>query len=161
MVAMGRGAAASSALRQVGQPEEGPAVAGPRSMGARSMTMMFKKPKAGRRGAFARLQRRLSKFSDRMKQDEVRRLYKNHIVQVSVATMIGGNFLTNCIEKQMDPWSELYPDTWNTIEFVWNMIFIIELLWNMYGSFYLTQWRGHFLSSGVRAPTKSNQQEPL
>ena len=90
----------------------------------------------------------LREFSERMLQDKVRRFYKNARVQSVVAVLIAGNFVTNIIEKQTDPTGELYPETWLSIEFVWNFIFLLELMWNIYGSFYLTIWRGHFLSSG-------------
>ena len=49
-----------------------------------------------------------------------------------------GNFITNCVEKQMDPWGELYADTWNFISKIWNSIFIAELAWNIYGSWYIS-----------------------
>ena len=49
---------------------------------------------------------------------------------------------------EMDPRGTLYPDRWFTIETIWNSIFIVELVWNMYGCFYLTQWEGNFFSSG-------------
>ena len=45
--------------------------------------------------------------------------------------LIIGNFVTNVIEKQIDPFNVLYPDSWFLIETIWNIIFIIELLWNM------------------------------
>ena len=49
-----------------------------------------------------------------------------------------GNFVTNIVEKQIDPWNVNYPDTWPVIEKIWNIIFIIELFWNMYGSWYIS-----------------------
>ena len=87
-------------------------------------------------------------FSERMRQDQVRRLYKKPRVQWVIAGMIAGNFLSNCIEKQVDPWSDQFPREWETLEFGWNLLFLGELLWNIYGSWYITYWRGHFLNSG-------------
>ena len=49
-----------------------------------------------------------------------------------------GNFVTNIVEKQIDPWNTNYPDDWPVIEAIWNYIFIFELAWNMYGSWYLS-----------------------
>ena len=48
---------------------------------------------------------------------------------------------------QVDPFNERYPDTWFLIESIWNWIFIFELLWNMWGCFYVTQWGGNLFSS--------------
>jgi len=59
-----------------------------------------------------------------------------------------GQFFTNVVEKQIDPWNDLYPEEWRWIEFGWNSIFIAELLWNAVGSFYFLSWpKNHFLRS--------------
>jgi hypothetical protein len=90
----------------------------------------------------------LGRFSLSMKQLEVREAYVKPEVQWFIAFLIIGNFTSNCVEKQIDPWNRRYPDTWFQIETIWNSIFIVELLWNMYGCFYITQWKGNFFSSG-------------
>lgn len=95
-----------------------------------------------------RHKQKLRAISEVMKQDKVRKAYKNHTIQWSIASLIAGNFISNCIEKQIDPWGLHYSDTWEVIEFVWNVIFVLELVWNMYGSWYISEWHGHFLSSG-------------
>ena len=77
---------------------------------------------------------------------EVRNAYLKPAVQWTIAGLILGNFITNVIEKQIDPWNENYPDAWFPIETVWNSIFIFEL-GNMYGSFYVTTCKGHFFTS--------------
>ena len=61
-----------------------------------------------------------------------------------------GNFFTNIIEKQIDPFNEEgMDDTWYAVELTWNIIFVIELVWNMYGSWYWSiHMEGHFLRSG-------------
>ena len=87
-------------------------------------------------------------FNSRFGQSNARSVYLNSYVQMLIATLIMGNFITNIVEKQIDPWNEFYSDYWRWIEFGWNCIFILELLWNIYGSFYLHTWEGHFLRSG-------------
>lgn len=82
-----------------------------------------------------------------MRQAQVRAAYRNPSVQWSIAALIMGNFVTNIIEKQVDPWNNLYPQEWKALETTWNIIFIFELVWNMYGSWYMTTWKGHFLCS--------------
>jgi len=92
-----------------------------------------------------------SKFqwiADTMKQEQVKKLYQNATVQWAIAGLIMGNFATNIVEKQIDPWNLKYAPEWKIIETVWNIIFIIELLWNMYGSWYMSTLKGHFLCSG-------------
>ena len=90
----------------------------------------------------------LWRLSERLCQDSVRRLYRKPVVQWSIALLISGNFVQNCVEKQLDPWNERYPEVWSVMEFVFNVVFLIELVWNMYGSFYITTLSGHFVSSG-------------
>ena len=90
-------------------------------------------------------------LSRTLKQKEVRAAYLNPNVQWFIASLIMGNFFTNIIEKQIDPGPpdlQRYPDTWPLVELVWNSIFIVELVWNMWGCWYVKHWKGHFLSSG-------------
>ena len=76
-------------------------------------------------------------------------LYQFRYTQFFIAALIMGNFITNVMEKQIDPWNELYPKFWPRIDFMWNSIFIVELLWNVLGSFHLTSCRAdHFMRSG-------------
>ena len=82
-------------------------------------------------------------------RERARELYQSRYTQLFIAMLIMGNFITNVVEKQIDPWNELYPEYWLQIEFVWNSIFIVELLWNAFGSFHLTSCASdHFLRSG-------------
>ena len=82
-------------------------------------------------------------------------------VQWTIAVLIMGNFITNIVEKQIDPFADdgiLFPACamsptpyscpWFVIETVWNVIFILELVWNMWGCFYITTIKGHFFCSG-------------
>jgi len=61
----------------------------------------------------------------------------NHIyMQVLVASIIGANFLTNIVEKEIDPRKNFYPDTWAKFELFYNVVFTMELLLNMYSSWF-------------------------
>lgn len=49
-----------------------------------------------------------------------------------MALLIGGNFLANIVEKWVDPSAEKHGDVWDAIDTFFNVMFAIELLWNMY-----------------------------
>jgi len=91
-------------------------------------------------------------LADKLHQRDVRKAYQNPTVQWGIAFLIMGNFINNIIEKQMDPTGLVYEDTWKTCEFTWNTIFIFELIWNMWGTWYISTWKWghqpHFLCSG-------------
>ena len=87
-------------------------------------------------------------FAIVMRQEQVRRAYQNPTVQWLIAGLIMGNFLTNIVEKQIDPWGTKYPDKWKIFESVWNIIFIFELIWNAWGSWNASFRRNNFLCSG-------------
>ena len=93
-------------------------------------------------------QRRYGYLAETLRQKQVRDAYENPTVQWCIAGLIMGNFMTNIVEKQIDPWNLNYPDQWRIVEAAWNGVFIIELAWNMYGSWYCTTLKGHFLCSG-------------
>jgi len=69
--------------------------------------------------------------------------YMSTGAQVAVAVVIGLNFLTNIIEKQIDPFGDKYKEVFEAIGLVYNILFTIELGLNMYGS-----WWCHFWTSG-------------
>ena len=68
-------------------------------------------------------------------QREVRRYYTNPIVVWSVASIIIANFIFNILEKEYDQDLQRpkYTSLWETADFVFNLLFLAELLWNMYG----------------------------
>ena len=68
-------------------------------------------------------------------QREVRRYYTNPIVVWSVASIILANFIVNILEKEYDQDLQRpkYTSLWETADFVFNLLFLGELLWNMYG----------------------------
>jgi len=67
--------------------------------------------------------------------------YMSTPAQVAVAVVIGLNFLTNIIEKQIDPFGDKHIDLFEPIGLVYNIIFTIELGLNMYGSWWCTFWK--------------------
>ena len=67
------------------------------------------------------------------RQEQMIYLYNNPTVVFSVAAIILGNFLVNIIEKEMDPMGNLYTGTWAALDLVFNIVFLFELLLNMYG----------------------------
>ena len=67
------------------------------------------------------------------KQLEVQAAYDSNLVVYSVATMIVINFVMNIAEKEIDPHGILYPTTWMYIDYFFNIFYLFELLFNMYG----------------------------
>jgi len=73
-------------------------------------------------------------------QREVFHAYNTPIIQYFVAAVILFNFFAIVIEKEIDPYTtrehQRYADTWMYIDDVCNIIFILELTANIYGSFW-------------------------
>ena len=101
-------------------------------------------------------------------QAEVRHYYTNPIVVWTVAAVILGNFVVNILEKEYDPDQnnlQMAP-LWAAFDTAFNAIFLVELVWNMYGfGFGVRFWRvgwnvfdffitavGVILMSGVSGP---------
>lgn len=74
-------------------------------------------------------------------QSRVRHHYHSTAVQVCIACLIAANFLTNIVEKEVDPDGDKYRDAFSTLETVFNILFTIELLFNMYGHWFRSFWR--------------------
>ena len=77
----------------------------------------------------------------------VRRFYANPMVSWVFAFFIMANFCSNIVEKEIDPGSDVYPDTWGALDMSFTIIFLVELLINMYGcggpqckEFYGSMW---------------------
>eukprot|EP00322_Chrysochromulina_rotalis_P010563 CAMPEP_0115848002 /NCGR_PEP_ID=MMETSP0287-20121206/10686_1 /TAXON_ID=412157 /ORGANISM="Chrysochromulina rotalis, Strain UIO044" /LENGTH=472 /DNA_ID=CAMNT_0003301879 /DNA_START=83 /DNA_END=1501 /DNA_ORIENTATION=- len=68
-------------------------------------------------------------------QKEVRKFYCNPIIVWTVASIIIANFVVNILEKEIDPdlLAPKYPSTWENLDLAFNIIFLVELLVNMYG----------------------------
>lgn len=65
-------------------------------------------------------------------QDTVHKYYNNPLIVFLVAGCIVGNFLVNIIEKEIDPWGDLYPSLWYELDLAFNIIFLVELIANIY-----------------------------
>merc|ERR1712137_342596 len=67
-------------------------------------------------------------------QDQVFYFYNKKIVAFFVAFCIIGNFVVNILEKQIDPNpnSLEYKTFWSSADYVFNIIFLIELILNMW-----------------------------
>jgi len=76
-------------------------------------------------------------------QVAVAKFYNSTPTQVGVALIIGLNFLTNIVEKQIDPFGDLHDGVFGALGLAYNIIFTIELAFNMYG-----HWCKPFWSSG-------------
>jgi len=68
------------------------------------------------------------------------KFYNSTHVQVFVACLIVANFLTNAIEKQIDPSGTLYDSTWNGFDWFYNIVFLIEMLANLYAHWFFEFW---------------------
>lgn len=68
-------------------------------------------------------------------------LYGSVQVQVGVAVLIMANFMTNIVEKTIDPFGEKYVSTFEAFELFYNLCFTIELCVNMYSSWLCKFWK--------------------
>ena len=79
--------------------------------------------------------------------DKARWLFRTTFVQVSIACVILFNFGAIVVEKEIDPCSDAsmqkMPELWAAIDDVCNVIFLLELILNLYG-----HWWRPFLQSG-------------
>lgn len=75
------------------------------------------------------------------KQQAVELFYNSTSVQIGVACVIGANFATNIVEKQIDPYGDKHNDVFSVLEFIYNVLFTIELAVNMYGHWCCRFWK--------------------
>ena len=70
--------------------------------------------------------------------------YTSARVQVGVAMLIVLNFITNVVEKEIDPAGDKHEEFWRSLEHTFNAIFLLELLVNMYAhpatEFWASSW---------------------
>lgn len=74
-------------------------------------------------------------------QEAVGKFYNGISVQVTVACLIGTNFLTNMVEKQIDPAGNLYSEVFAGLDIFYNVAFTLELAVNMYAHWFCYFWR--------------------
>jgi len=75
------------------------------------------------------------------KQNLVKKIYKSLPCEVGVAVLIGANFLTNMVEKEIDPQGNKYEATWSVFELFYNIAFTLELGVNLYAHWWKEFWR--------------------
>lgn len=73
-------------------------------------------------------------------QKDVSKFYNSDKVQVIVALIIILNFLTNIVEKQVDPYAVKYDTTFRVFELIYNILFTIELFVNLYAHWFCKFW---------------------
>ena len=66
-------------------------------------------------------------------QERARQYYQSNSAQYLFAFLIFGNFVCAMLEKQFDPQSINYRHEFEVVFDVFNTMFLIELLWNLYG----------------------------
>jgi hypothetical protein len=66
--------------------------------------------------------------------------YNSQTIQVAVACIIGANFLTNIVEKEIDPGGDKYKEVFDGFELFYNVVFTIELGVNMYAHWFRVFW---------------------
>jgi hypothetical protein len=74
-------------------------------------------------------------------QQKVANLYNGDVVQIGVAVLIGANFLTNMIEKELDPMGITHVEGFAVFEMFYNIVFTVELAVNLYGHWFCEFWR--------------------
>lgn len=75
-------------------------------------------------------------------QNWVKQYYETPKVQVGVAGLIFGNFIVSATAAQILPEKgELADVVFYYFDWFFNAAFLIELLWNMYGNFFLSFWK--------------------
>ena len=91
-------------------------------------------PKKGRRPSFAQPVKWLPH------RERVKEFYDWKPVQYLVASVILLNFLVIVVEKEIDPYPEeiykRFPATWQTLDDLCNIFFMLELAVNLYGNFW-------------------------
>mmetsp|Transcript_93832 Transcript_93832/g.148214 ORF Transcript_93832/g.148214 Transcript_93832/m.148214 type:complete len:371 (-) Transcript_93832:65-1177(-) len=74
-------------------------------------------------------------------QEDFDKFYNSLQVQVGVAVLIGANFLTNIVEKEIDPSGKKYETAFDVFEYVYNVLFTVELIINMYAHWFWLFWK--------------------
>jgi len=75
------------------------------------------------------------------RQEAVAKFYNTTTIQVGVAVLIGANFLTNIVEKEVDPKGEKHEKIFEAFNYFYNIAFTIELIINLYGHWWCPFWK--------------------
>jgi voltage-gated sodium channel len=74
-------------------------------------------------------------------QNAVRDLYNTQQVQIAVAGLIFANFFFSAIHTQTNPGEDPEPGSFiYVVEWVFGILFLLELIWNMYGTWWSEFW---------------------
>mmetsp|Transcript_46819 Transcript_46819/g.85737 ORF Transcript_46819/g.85737 Transcript_46819/m.85737 type:complete len:488 (-) Transcript_46819:45-1508(-) len=131
-----------------------------------------------RRGLFGRSVVLQNTFSNSYKlrildlmerQERVRKTYTGLRVQAFVAVLIGGNFLVNIVEKQLDPKGDQGMEhIWYPFELFFNIAFTVELMVNLFAHWWRPFWRSSWnvfdlmvVSIGILTTVKTDLPGPL
>jgi hypothetical protein len=74
-------------------------------------------------------------------QKDALALYHHQYMQISVAGLIVANFITNIIQAQIDPKGNKLETEFGYFELFFNLIFLMELLLNMYSTWFRKFWK--------------------
>jgi len=77
-------------------------------------------------------------------QDKVSKFYNSNSIQIAVACLIAANFLTNIVEKEIDPVGDRYSSTFAGFELFYNICFTLELVINMYAHWLRPFWSSNW-----------------
>ena len=69
----------------------------------------------------------------------VKQFYQGRLTQMVVSVVILFNFVSNIVQKEIDPYApeaQQYAQTWQNIDDVCAILFMVELVINLYGSFF-------------------------
>lgn len=77
----------------------------------------------------------------RMYQKPAEELYNNFYLQVTVAGLIGFNFLVNIVQAQISPAGDKYVDEFGHFDLFFNLAFLFELVLNMYATWFCKFWK--------------------
>jgi len=70
----------------------------------------------------------------------VSKFYNGVSIQICVAGLIAANFLTNIIEKEIDPHGTVHADVFAAFDLFYNICFTIELIINLYAHWWKAFW---------------------
>jgi hypothetical protein len=65
-------------------------------------------------------------------QHQIKTVYKRDAFQLFIAGTIMSSFVVSILEKEWDPDQVYYPSVWQVLDNVFNSIFLVELLMNIY-----------------------------
>jgi len=77
-------------------------------------------------------------------QARVAKFYNGNSVQIVVACLIGANFLTNVIEKEIDPHGKKHSELFGAFGLFYNICFTIELGVNLYSHWFRPFWKSNW-----------------